>query len=299
MMVMYDHALFIYNQTAGQADTEKALAAVLPEISIHVKQLQVIQTERVGETTELCRKWGESTDLIIVLGGDGTVHEAINGVAELEKRPVLGILPGGTCNDFSRMLRMPQNHAKAARSLMQGKTQLLDVGKVNDHYFLNFWGVGLVAATSTNIDAGQKKVMGKLSYFLSALKTVQTAEPFQYTIQADEHHLEGEAVMILAMNGRYIGTNQIPFPNMKIDDGLLDVLIVKDSTFSSFIELFNLEELQPNNQDTEGNLQHFQASSLYVETKPFLEADMDGEIYLGTPAKLTVLPKHVQMIMGD
>ncbi len=84
MMVMYNHALFIYNQTAGQADTEKALAAVLPEISIHVKELHVIQTERVGETTKLCREWGERIDLVIVLGGDGTVHEAINGLAELE-----------------------------------------------------------------------------------------------------------------------------------------------------------------------------------------------------------------------
>ena len=96
MMDMYNRALFIYNQTAGQADTEKALAAVLPVISVHVKQLEVIQTEREGETTELCREWGEKADLIIILGGDGTVHEAINGVAELDKRPVLGILPGGT-----------------------------------------------------------------------------------------------------------------------------------------------------------------------------------------------------------
>ncbi len=298
MMVMYNHALFIYNQTAGQADTEKALAAVLPEISIHVKELHVIQTERVGETTKLCREWGERIDLVIVLGGDGTVHEAINGLAELEKRPVLGILPGGTCNDFSRMLNIPQNLARAAKCLMQGKTQLLDVGKVNEHYFLNFWGVGLVAAASTNIDAGQKKVLGKLSYLLSALRTVQTAEPFHFTIQADEHQLEGEAVMILVMNGRYIGTNQIPFPNMKIDDGLLDVLIVKDSTFGSFLEVFNLEELPPNNQEAEGNMQHFQTSSLSVQTTPVLEADMDGEIYSETPAQLTVLPKHIQMIVG-
>ena len=298
-MVMYNHALFIYNQAAGQADTEKALMAVLPEISIHVKQLQIIQTEREGETTEICREWGERTDLVIILGGDGTVHEAINGLAELERRPVLGILPGGTCNDFSRMLRIPQNLTRAAKSLMQGKIQHLDVGKVNEHYFLNFWGVGLVAAASTNIDASQKKVLGKLSYFLSAMKTVQTAVPFGFTIQADGHQLDGEAVMILIMNGRYIGTNQVPFPNMKIDDGLLDVLIVRDSTFSSFIEVFNLEELPPNDKEARGNLHHFQASSLSVQTTPILEADTDGEIYSKTPAKLTVLPGHIRMIAGD
>lgn len=298
MMDMYNRALFIYNQTAGQADTEKALAAVLPVISVHVKQLEVIQTEREGETTELCRKWGEKADLIIILGGDGTVHEAINGVAELDKRPVLGILPGGTCNDFSRMLSMPQNLAKAAKSLMEGKTQLLDIGKVNNHYFLNFWGVGLVAATSTNIDDTQKKVIGKLSYFLSALKTVQMTEPFRYTLRGDDHELEGEAVMILVMNGRYIGTNSIPFPNMKVDDGLFDVLIVKDSSFGAFIEVFNLEELPPNEKEAQGNLQHFQTSSLSVKTTPVLAADTDGEIYSETPAELTVLHKHIEMIVG-
>ena len=298
-MVMYNHALFIYNQAAGQANTEKALAAVLPEISVHVKELQIIQTEREGETTEICREWGERTDLVIVLGGDGTVHEAINGLAELEIRPILGILPGGTCNDFSRMLRIPQNLARAAKSLMQGKTQLLDVGKVNDHYFLNFWGVGLVADTSTNIDAGQKKVLGKLSYFLSALKTMQAAEPFHFTLEADEHRLKGEAVMILVMNGQYIGTNQIPFPNMKIDDGLFDVLIVRGSTFGSLIEVFNLEELPPNDAEAVGNIQHFQTSSLSVQTNPVLEADTDGEIYSKTPSELIVLHRHIQMIVGD
>lgn len=295
---MYNRALFIYNQTAGQANTEKALASVLPVISVQVKQLNVIQTEREGETTKLCREWGENTDLIIVLGGDGTVHEAINGIAELEKRPILGILPGGTCNDFSRMLGIPQNLTKAAKSLMEGQTQRLDIGKVNDHYFLNFWGVGLVAATSTNIDDNQKKVIGKLSYFLSALKTVQRTEPFHYTLQGDEHELEGEAVMILVMNGQYIGTNQIPFPNMKVDDGLFDVLIVKDSSFGSFIEVFNLEELPPNEREEQGNLQHFQTSSLSVKTAPVLEADTDGEIYSETPAELTVLHKHIEMIVG-
>ena len=300
-MGMYNKALFIYNGAAGQTEMDRALASVLPVISTETKELKIVQTEEAGETKDICSKLGEQYDLVVILGGDGTVHEAINGLAGLRKRPVLAILPGGTCNDFSRMLKIPQNLKKAAEAIMNGLPVPVDVGKVNDHYFLNFWGIGLIAHTSNNIDENQKRLMGKMSYFISAFRTVKEAEAFRFKMTTDHGEYEDEAVMIVVLNGKYIGANQIPLPTIQMDDGLFDVLIVKESSFGAFLELFSLEPATPAKQNfdvSEARLMHLQTTSLSIETEDILAADTDGEIYMETPATMEVLKHHLQMITG-
>ncbi|WP_225983639.1 MULTISPECIES: diacylglycerol kinase family protein [Bacillaceae] len=298
-MSMFNKVLFIYNGSAGQTETDRALAAVLPVISTETKELKVVQTEEAGETKKICLKLGEEYDLVIILGGDGTVHEAVNGLAALDKRPVLAILPGGTCNDFSRMLNIPQNLKKAAETIMSGQQVPVDVGKVNDdHYFLNFWGIGLITHTSSNIDENQKRLMGKMSYFISALRTVKEAETFHYKMKTDQGEYEDEAVMIMVLNGKFIGSNQIPLPSINMDDGLFDVLVVKESSFGAFLDLFSLNSPDINLNDAETRLFHLQTKSLSIETEEVLDADTDGEIYLETPATLEILKHHIHMIKG-
>lgn len=298
-MSPYKKALLIYNNKAGQTEIEKSLAAVLPVLSAHIKELKVIQTEVAGETTELCREHGEEVELVIILGGDGTVNEAINGLARLQKRPALAILPGGTCNDFTRVLNIPQNLAEAAELIINGHTRPVDVGKVNNRYFLNFWGIGLVADTSDNINENEKKFMGKLSYFLSAIRTLKEAETFKFTMEVDGEIIEDEAVMILVMNGKYIGTTQIPFPVIKIDDGLLDVIVVKESTLAIFYDLLNVDKIIDEDQtDPDARLLHYQAKSVSVKTNLVKQADTDGEIDTETPASMGILKHHIHMIAG-
>ncbi len=298
-MGMYNQALFIYNGAAGQTETDRALAAVLPVISAGTKELKVVQTEEAGETKRICHELGERYDLVIILGGDGTVHEAINGLASLKKRPILAILPGGTCNDFSRMLNIPQNLKKAAETIMDGQSIPVDIGQVNDHYFLNFWGIGLIAHTSNNIDENHKRLMGKMSYFISALRTVKEAETFRFKMKTDHGEYQDEAVMVLVLNGKYIGSNQIPLASIKMNDGLFDVLVVKESSFGAFLDLFSLVPPDESPIDTEARLLHLQTASLSIETDEVLAADTDGEIYMETPATMKILKHHLNMITGE
>ena len=108
-MPRYNKGLFLFNGNAGKEEIEPQLNQTLPIIAQSVKELNVIQTESVAELKRVCKEYGPTVDLLVILGGDGTVHECINSLAELDQRPVIGILPGGTCNDFSRMLEIPQN----------------------------------------------------------------------------------------------------------------------------------------------------------------------------------------------
>ncbi|MDI5983050.1 diacylglycerol kinase family protein, partial [Amycolatopsis magusensis] len=101
----------------------------------------------------------------------------------LEKRPAVAILPGGTCNDFSRTLGIPQQMQKAAQMIVDGVEKKVDLIKAGDRYLLNFWGIGLIADTSNNINDKEKAVLGKISYFTSALRTLQQTDPFHVRIE--------------------------------------------------------------------------------------------------------------------
>ncbi|MBM7694211.1 YegS/Rv2252/BmrU family lipid kinase [Peribacillus deserti] len=292
----YKKAMLLYNGEAGQNDLEKILGACIPVIASEVEELVLIATQKPGHAKEVCKERGEEMDAVFVLGGDGTVHEAVNGIAPLEKRPVLGILPNGTCNDFSRSLNIPQNIKKAAQALMDGDIIHVDAGRVNDSYFLNFWGIGLIAETSNNIDPSQKKMLGKMSYFLSALRTINEVDPFPFKLTYDGKNLEDSAVMILILNGHFIGTNSLPFPNIQNNDGLFDIVVVKNSSLSLFREIISLTRSWPSKEIENSELIYLQASKISVETEKQMDADSDGEIYLQTPAEIVNLKQHLKVI---
>ncbi|MFS0782661.1 YegS/Rv2252/BmrU family lipid kinase [Bacillus sp. 1P06AnD] len=288
--------ILIYNGNAGQKDLGKALGACVPVLSPHVSELTLMPTQEQGDAEDICKRVGEHVDVLFILGGDGTVHECINGLAGLASRPIVGILPGGTCNDFSRELNMPQDIEKAAMEMIEGETSLVDVGKVNDRYFLNFWGIGLIADTSSNIDSSQKNVLGKVSYFLSALRTAKEAESFSFRLEYNGGVIEDEAVLILAGNGRFIGTNKLPFQEIDRSDGLLDIIIVKNSNLAVFKDiLFSSEYAEPENR-TDRDLIYVHSDFIRIKTDKQMDADTDGELYLSTPAEITVLPEHLHFI---
>ncbi|ASK64275.1 diacylglycerol kinase [Virgibacillus phasianinus] len=293
----YKNGLFLYNSNAGNDDIEQKLAQTLPTISKSVKDLSVIQTETIEEVKQTCIQYSESADIIIVLGGDGTIHACINSIAPLEKRPIIGILPGGTCNDFSRMLGTSQNLKLAAEGIAQGEIVDVDLGKTGDRYFLNFWGIGFVSEASRNINPDQKKSLGVLSYYLSTLRTVNQAETFTYKLTTKSETYEGEAVLILMLNGRFIGAKELPVTTADPSDGKLDVIIIKTSNLASFREFLSMNK-PTTDPDQLSELIHFQAASVKIDTDTAKDVDMDGEINGSTPASITILPKHVRFVKG-
>lgn len=265
-MPKYRKGLFLYNGSAGNNNMEQNLKLTLPVLALAIKELTVLQTASVKEAQEVCRTFAKDIDILIILGGDGTVNACINSLAPLEKRPAMAILPGGTSNDFSRMLGIPQQLEQAARAIVNGEPAAIDIGKTGEKYFLNFWGIGLVADTSQNIDDDQKKSFGVFSYIMSTLRTVSQTEPFHYEITTGDRTYTGEAVMVIVLNGKFLGTRELPVPTIDPSDGKFDVLIVKDSTIATFRELLSMNN--PNTEQSQlSDLEHFQTDTLTVAAK--------------------------------
>ncbi|WP_052366225.1 diacylglycerol kinase family protein [Geomicrobium sp. JCM 19055] len=187
-------AAIIYNEHAGQANDHLSIEQIKAQIESHDFQLKLCPTSKPGDGERIAKETGKDVDTLFIFGGDGTVHECINGIPSLQNRPNLAVLPGGTCNDFARTLGISMNLEEAIDQVCTGTTKTVDVPKMNDRYFLNFFAVGLIADTSENINEELKATIGRLSYFWSALQTVTNPTYYTYTLTSDDLHLTGEAL---------------------------------------------------------------------------------------------------------
>jgi YegS/Rv2252/BmrU family lipid kinase len=294
----YKKALLIYNGNAGQTEIKQQLGIVTGILSPAIDELVLVPTKEMGHAEAICKERGGEFDLLLILGGDGTVHECVNGLAELSSPPMIGILPSGTCNDFSRALYIPQQIDKAAETVLEGRTLQTDIGATaSGRFFSNFYGIGLITETSENINSELKGMFGKISYFLSALQKVTSASSFPYRLESDHGVMEGEAVMILAANGLYIGTNSLPLTTDSLTDGQLDVFVVREAGIPLLMELLTKRDPEALNSQL-SKIDYFRTSRLKVNTPTPMRADTDGEIYLETPEELTVLERKLTFLMG-
>ena len=293
-----DKVRIITNPNAGQNKLQPAMETIVGKLGKVFSDVEVYETKEAGDAGRYLEKTAGDVDLIVVAGGDGTVHEAINALCPLEKQPVLAILPGGTSNDFSRAVGMDQDPLIAVDQLLKQDIRSIDVGKTNDQYFSNFWGIGLMTHVSENIDPDAKEMFGRMSYYMSVAQNIGTYEPFQLKVTSDEGDFDGEAAMLIVGNGSFTGGIRAFFPKSNIRDGLLDVLIVKETSLKTLWSILQSKLVKDFPENDEGMI-YFQTDQLSVSAEPKQLVDCDGERNFYTPSEISVLPAHIQMIVGD
>lgn len=299
MLTLYNRAILLYNIKAGQDKITDQLGEIAEQLAPHVHEFTFIQTLEKGEAEDVCANMGADADLVLIFGGDGTVHECINGLMKIneDNRPKVVILPGGTCNDFARSLNI-RSVKEAITAIQANHSKKLDMGQVNDRYFSNFVGVGLITEASQAKEGHLKEKWGKLGYIMSAVQSLKNPSSFSYSLHTDTDQLEGEAVMILAMNGHYLGTAGLFVQDNVMDDGKLDIYILKEAGFSLLKNVYNksrsdtAEEWLSQAEDIEV----FRSSSLKLETHQSQLADSDGELYLETPLDIVIHQKAIEWI---
>ncbi|MCM3717483.1 diacylglycerol/lipid kinase family protein [Fictibacillus phosphorivorans] len=288
----------ILNPKAGQGRLLNHWEEVLTALKSGFDDVQVYETTAPGEGASIVKELHSKTDVILAAGGDGTVHEVAEALLSLEtEQPAFGILPGGTCNDFSRALGMNQNPVKAAEQINEKKLRQIDVGEFDGQFFTNFWGVGLITHVSESIDPDTKEKYGRLSYYLSAAKSMQTWEPFEISIESEEFQFDGKAAMFLAVNGPFTGGIKPFFPNTDIQDGKLDCLLIEEPSISF---IWDVLQNRLSNSSFEGQgYHHFQSSKIQIKTDPQQLIDCDGERGHKTPSVVTCLKQHLSALTGD
>ncbi|MCT2537290.1 diacylglycerol kinase family lipid kinase [Aquibacillus koreensis] len=287
----------IFNPTAGRGKLQKQKVKIEEILHNQFEQVDFYETQKYGDSGDLVRKVASEVDIIIAAGGDGTVNEVVNALCRLDRRPVLGIIPGGTSNDFSRAIGMYQNPVKATYQIVDKHQQPVDVGKTDKNYFLNFWGIGLITQVASNVDSEVKDRYGRFGYYLRTAQTMGKTEPFHLQLEADDFNFDDEAVMLVVGNGTFTAGVEAFFPKGDVQDGLLDVLLIKETSVQVF---WSMLQTKMSNQPTkeEGYI-YFQTKKLKVTATPEQTVDCDGERRCSTPSEIEVLPDYLTMLVGE
>ena len=219
----------IYNSGAGQSKFKYFLDPIIEKFmdnDIEVSIFRAANNTNLYEFLKDVDKDGYSA--IVVAGGDGTVNRVVNVMMKNNIKTPLGVIPAGTSNDFARHLKMPQNFSECIDKLLTFNVQPVDVGKVNDNYFVNISSAGLFTNVSQKVDPNLKNSLGKLSYFITAVNQMVKFKPFEVKIETENDIYIEKVKVMLVFNGSSVGGIDAFCDNSSIQDGLLDMLIIKD-----------------------------------------------------------------------
>jgi len=255
-------------------------------------------TKQAGDARRLAQQAvAAGVDVVGVYGGDGTVKEAASGVMG---SPVpLAIFPGGTGNVMSVELGIPDDLAGAC-ALPCGDDiaiRTVDMGQVGNEYFLLRLGIGLEAAMVEGADREMKARMGNLAYILSAFQALREPQIARYNLTLDGRQVESEGITCIIANSGNVGVAGLSLVStIRVDDGLLDVIVIRKADLSS---LLALAASVVRGDEAAEPLQHWRAREVAVATDPPQTVQADGEILGRTPVRAKIIPQAVRIIVPE
>ena len=230
---------------------------------------------------------------VVAAGGDGTVHEVLNLLKKVDSNVPFGIIPSGTSNDFANYLGLPKDINECIDVItIKNKPEFVDIGQVNSRYFINVVAGGILSSIAHKAKKELKNYLGMFAYYIKALEEIPNIKPFHIEIDSDTQNISEDALMFLILNTSIAGGFKVA-PNAVIDDGLLDVFVIKNCSIPDFAGLF-LKLLRGEHVQDEKVI-YFQASELKVNCDPGVEVDIDGEKGHEFPLEIKVLPNCMRV----
>lgn len=284
----------IANPAARRGNTRLIISRTLELLARRGVSYDLELTTGPKEAGRIARAACRDHDVIVAIGGDGTVNEVVQGMV-FSDTP-LGIIPGGTGNDFIRSLQIPNRLEQAVDIVLAGKTRQIDVGKINGTYFANNIGFGFDAAV--NVTAyGMNGSTGGLSLYLRALvKTLCQYRPVQLTIAMNGRTIDQETFLLSVGNGTTCGGGFKLTPHAKLDDQLLDVTLLKPLPLASLLWHFPKVFLGSIDRVSHASLEI--TAELTITSNGPVPIHVDGEIFPGNEGiyQVSMVPRALTVI---
>ena len=287
----------IFNPVAGKgeenANIDKLALSLLDMNYTVAKFVTKQKKDAFNEAfrTAISGEW----DLIISAGGDGTLNEIINGVIKSDIPIKLAVYPIGTMNDFGKFLNIPKDPYKLANRIKEGHFSNVDVGKINNQYFINVTSMGIFTSVAHTTSKESKNMLGQLAYYIEGLRQFSSTNiPLAYIdIESKEFAFSGEFIIFLISNSSSIGGFHKMAPHACIDDGKFDCILIKKAPtyklFEIFLKVFNGQHI--NSEFVE----YFQTANISFDTKE--EIDVDGEYHSNGKQTVKIIHNALEMII--
>jgi len=227
--------MLIYNPKSGRQNFENKLANVMKIIEPKFHDIFVCKTKHPHHATQLAEQaCEENYDMLLIVGGDGTFNECVNGLMKYEKRPKIGYIPVGTCCDIGMSLGLSKNIIKSLNTMFSGEAVKMDVVKTNERYSCYVTGSGAFIDISYVTDSKLKKKIGYFAYLIKAVEEIFTIPKMRMRVYYDGTMEKGVYSLMLIINSKRVaGINMIYKPSL--DDGLVNVVLYRNVFPFNFI----------------------------------------------------------------
>ncbi len=283
--------LFIVNPISGtgkQHDFPEVLDLVLDKTRF---QSTIVYTEFRGHATILSRKAAETYQIVVAVGGDGTVNEVAKGL--INSQCIMGIIPVGSGNGLARHLKIPMRVKQAIEIINEEKTQFIDTASINGEYFVNVAGIGFDAHIAHKFAAATKR--GPIPYVKLATQEFQRYKPSNYQVFIEGKAYHQKAFLISFANSAQFGNNAYISPHAIINDGLLDICLMSEfpkvEAGQLAIKLFNKR------LDKSKYMKIVRGIQVNIIADENIKGHIDGEpINLPNAIDVQILPKSLHVI---
>lgn len=287
---------FIYNPNSG----ERRIAHELDKIiEVYQEYNYIVVPYRLCKSKPISYAFFDmeyNYDHILISGGDGTVDLILNTMKSLNINIPIAILPSGTANDFAKAVNLPFNPKESIKRIVNSKPKKIDIGKINDKYFINVASAGMFTDVSQKINQEFKNSIGKVSYYLKGIEEALYMRKFSIDVQSKEVEYNGDMYLMLIFNGKTAGNINLAY-KAEVDDGLLDVIIVKDILLPNMlpllISILKGEHLEGYNKD---EILYFKTDKLKINCKDNLITDIDGEKGPDFPLEIECIKDGIQLL---
>ncbi|HFI0292100.1 TPA: diacylglycerol kinase family lipid kinase [Streptococcus suis] len=301
-------ARLIYNPTSGQEIMKKNVADVLDIFESYGYETSAFQTtpEKDSAKNEARRAAEAGFDLVIAAGGDGTINEVVNGIAPLENRPKMAIIPTGTTNDYARALKVPRgNPVEAAKLIGKNQTILMDIGlaknqkdgQPNQHFFINIAAAGTLTELTYSVPSQLKTTFGYLAYVVKGAELLPQVQFTPVRVKHDQGVFEGKVSMIFVALTNSIGGFEKIVPDAKLDDGQFTLIMVKTGNLFEMLHLIRLVIDGGKHIDSD-KIEYIKTRTLEVQSLDQkgrrLLLNLDGEYGGDAPVELINLSNHIE-----
>ena len=287
------------------------LAKVLPRLSQYCQQtklgrVQFMSTLHKNHAIEMAKQATENgCDYMVAVGGDGTLHEVINGMLQANinpnEYPAIGLLPYGSANDFARTAGISNSIAALIALIKSNTTQKIDLGKIllqktqETRYFINIAGVGLGAEVAQNLERSSSVLGPGFNYYKHIIKGFLSYVKKEVSCTSSTWHFKGQLLQMAVANGRYFGNAICIAPDAKLTDGQFQLAIFGDLSLCDYLK--NFGNLKKGVRINLPQVSYHTANEVLLESKDSCGIEADGE-YVGlAPATISVLPKAIPFLM--
>ncbi len=284
---------FIINPASGRGKGAAFGKRLEDKLSSLKLDYRLVYTEKPMHARELAAEAAEKYDVIVAVGGDGTLQEILNGMHG--SPAALGILPVGSGNDFVRAVPIPVDMEKSLALLLQDKRRKIDLAKVNDRIYHNGVGVGF-DAWAVHTGNQVTRLRGNAIYLYAVLHTLANFKPQEVELSFNGNTFTKNYFLMTIANGVALGGGFYLTPDAEIDDGLLDLCLVQNMSKLSIIK--NLLKVYSGKHKEDPRVEMVRTREITIRSENGFAVHADGELLSLNMKELNIeiLPKRIELI---